>query len=60
TPADAEALYELGSAYEGMGRGSDAARALESAGKVAKSQEIADKLAEGLGRLRVGSQQQVP
>ena len=52
TPADAEALYELGSAYEGMGRANDAARAFESAAKVAKSQELADRVAKGLGRLR--------
>jgi hypothetical protein len=43
-----------------MGRASDAERVLQAAAKLAKSQEIADKLAEGLGRLRVGSQQQVP
>ena len=52
TPADAEALYELGSAYEGMGRANDAARAFESAAKVAKSQELADRVAKVLGRLR--------
>jgi Flp pilus assembly protein TadD len=60
TPDDTLALYELGLAYERMGRASDAERVLQAAAKLAKSQEIADKLAEGLGRLRVGSQQQVP
>lgn len=52
TPADAVALYELGLAYESMNRGSDALRAFQSAGTLAKSQELAQRLAEGLDRLR--------
>lgn len=51
-PNDAEAIYELGLAYERMGRASEAERAFQAAGKLAKSQELADRLAEGLGRLR--------
>jgi Flp pilus assembly protein TadD len=56
TPADAEALYELGLSYERTGRASDAVRVFQTAGKLARSQELADRLAEGLGRLRVDSQ----
>jgi len=52
TPDDALALYELGLSYERTGRAGDAVRAFQSAGKLAKSQELADRLAEGLGRLR--------
>jgi protein O-mannosyl-transferase len=51
-PNDALALYELGLSYERMGRISDAERVFQAAGKVAKSQELADRLAEGLVRLR--------
>jgi tetratricopeptide (TPR) repeat protein len=60
TPDDALALYELGLAYERMGRASDAERVLQAAAKLATSPELADRLAEGLGRLRAGSQQHVP
>ena len=56
TPDDALALYELGLAYERIGRGGDAERIFREAGKLAKSPELADRLAESLGRLRVGSQ----
>ena len=52
THDDALALYELGLSYEGMGRGGEAVRAFQTAGKLAQSQELADKLAEALGRLR--------
>jgi Flp pilus assembly protein TadD len=52
TPDDALALYELGLSYERMGRASDAERVFQAAGKLAKSPELADKLVEGLGRLR--------
>jgi Flp pilus assembly protein TadD len=60
TPDDALALYELGLAYERMGRAIDAERIFREARKLAKSQELADRVAEGLGRLRVDSQQHVP
>ncbi len=60
TPNDALALYELGLSYERLGRAGDAERIFREAGKLAKSQELADRLAEGLGRLRVDSQQHVP
>ncbi|HLF83628.1 MAG TPA: tetratricopeptide repeat protein [Blastocatellia bacterium] len=56
-PDDALALYELGLAYERTGRTSDAVRVFQTAGKLAKSQELADRLAEGLGRLRGDSRQ---
>jgi len=52
TPDDALALYELGLAYERMGRASDAERIFREAVKLAKSQELADRVAEGLVRLR--------
>jgi len=51
TPDDPLALYELGLCYERTGRQGDAARVFQNAGKLAKSQELADRLAEGLGRL---------
>jgi Flp pilus assembly protein TadD len=51
TPADAEALYELGLAYQRMGRTEDARRALQRAQALAKSQELANKIAEELGPL---------
>jgi tetratricopeptide (TPR) repeat protein len=57
-PSDAEALYELGLSYEGTGRVSDAMCAFQTASKLAKSLELADKLAEGLSRLR-GERQHV-
>ncbi len=57
TSDDALALYELGLSYERTGRASDAVRAFQTAGKLAKSQELADRLAEGLGRLRGDSRQ---
>lgn len=60
TPADAEALYELGLSYERTGRTGDAVRVFQTAGKLAKSQELGDRLAEGLGRLRGDSRQHVP
>lgn len=56
-PDDAEALYELGLSYERTGRVSDAVRAFQTASKLAESQELADRLAEGLGRLRGDSRQ---
>lgn len=52
TPDDALALYELGLCYERTGRSDDAERVFENASKLAKSQELADRLAEGLSRLR--------
>lgn len=52
TPDDALALYELGLCYEKSGRQNDAVRVLQNAGKLAKSQELADRLAESLDRLR--------
>lgn len=60
TPADALALYELGLSYVRMGRAIDAERVFQAAGKLAKSQELADRLAEGLGRLRGDGGQHVP
>jgi tetratricopeptide (TPR) repeat protein len=57
TPDDALALYELGLCYEKTGRSGDAVRVLEKAFKLAKSQELADKLAESLGRLRGDTRQ---
>jgi len=56
-PDDALALYELGLSYERTGRASDAVRVFQTAGRLAKSQELADRLAEGLGRLRGDSRQ---
>jgi len=50
-PDDADAFYELGLAYEQMGRMEDAARAFSLAQRVAKSHQLADKIAEGLNRL---------
>ena len=52
TPDDAEAFYELGLAYEQMGLRDDAARAFVSGHRVAKSPELAEKLAESLSRLQ--------
>ena len=49
---DALALYELGLSYEQIGRASDAIRSFQMAAKLATSQELADRLAESLGRLR--------
>jgi tetratricopeptide (TPR) repeat protein len=54
TPDDALALYELGLCYERTGRTADAVRAFQASSTRAKSQELADKLAEGLGRLQGG------
>jgi tetratricopeptide (TPR) repeat protein len=52
TPNDAEALYELGLAYERMGRKDGAASAFTRGQRVAKSRQLADKMAEGLSRLQ--------
>jgi tetratricopeptide (TPR) repeat protein len=48
TPEDAEAHYELGLAYKKMGRTDDAKRAFQRARALAKSQELAGKIAEEL------------
>jgi len=51
TPRDAEALYELGLAYERVGRESDAVLALKRAGSQAKSEELASRISASLTRL---------
>lgn len=51
-PDDAMALYELGLAYERLGRSDDAIRAFQRGQGAAKSQELAAKIAESLGRFR--------
>ena len=51
-PEDALALYELGLCYERTGRPQDAVRVLQKAGKLSKSQELTDRLAESLARLK--------
>jgi tetratricopeptide (TPR) repeat protein len=51
-PEDALALYELGLCYERTRRPEDAVRAFQKAGKLSKSQELTDRLAESLARLR--------
>lgn len=56
-PDDALALYELGLCYERTGQTSDAMRVFQTAGKLAKSQELGNRVAEGLGRLRNDSRQ---
>ncbi len=58
TPDDALALYELGLCYERVGRQNDAVGVLQNAGKLAKSQELADKVAESLGRVGGDKRQQ--
>jgi protein O-mannosyl-transferase len=55
TPDDAEAFYELGLAYEQMGRKDEAASAYSRGQRVAKSQQLADKMAESLSRLQKAS-----
>ncbi len=52
TSNDAEMYYELGIAYEGAGRSSDAVRAFQMASSLAKSQELVSKIDESLSRLR--------
>jgi len=52
-PEDALALYELGLSYERTRRPEDAVRVFQKAGKLSKSQELTDRLAESLARLRV-------
>jgi tetratricopeptide (TPR) repeat protein len=52
TPDDAEALYELGLAYERMVRLDDALRAFQRGQGLAKSRELANKIAESLDRFR--------
>ncbi len=52
TPGDAEAFYELGLAYERMGRMDDALRAFQMGQGLARSQELAKKIAESLDRFR--------
>jgi tetratricopeptide (TPR) repeat protein len=52
TPNDAEAFYELGLAYERMGRKDEAAGAFSRGQRVAKSRQLADKMADGLSRLQ--------
>lgn len=59
TPDDAEAFYELGLAYERMGRRGDAASAFSRGQLVAKSHQLADKIAESLSRLQKASQRTV-
>lgn len=57
TPNDAEAFYELGLAYERMGRKDEAGSAFSRGQRVAKSRQLADKMADGLSRLqKAGSQ----
>ena len=51
-PEDAPALYELGLCYERSRRPEDAVRVFRKAGKLSKSQELTDRLAESLARLR--------
>lgn len=57
TPGDAEAFYELGLAYERMGRKDDAAGAFSRGQRVAKSPQLAEKMADGLSRLKASGQQ---
>lgn len=52
TPNDAEAFYELGLAYERMGRKDEAASAFNRGQRVAKSRQLADKMADELSRLQ--------
>jgi protein O-mannosyl-transferase len=52
TPLDAEALYELGLAYERISRLDDALRAFERGQGRARSQELANKIAESLALIR--------
>lgn len=49
---DPEAFYELGLAYEQMGKAGNAIRAYEQGRQLASSPELADRMAEGLRRLR--------
>ena len=51
-PEDALSLYELGLCYERTRRPEDAVRVFQKAGKLSKSQELTDRLAESLARLR--------
>jgi protein O-mannosyl-transferase len=49
-PRDAYALYELGIAYEKLGRMEEARRVMERGQGLAKSEELANKLAESLNK----------
>jgi tetratricopeptide (TPR) repeat protein len=57
SPDDAEALYELGITYEQMGRRDEAVSAFGRGQRVAKTHQLADKMAEGLTRLQKASRQ---
>jgi Flp pilus assembly protein TadD len=53
-PDDAEVLYELGLAYEKTTRKDDAAKTLQRALPLSKSQELSEKIRESLKRITGG------
>jgi len=51
-PGDADAFFQLGLVYEQMGRSTDAIRTFQQAEALSRSQELTNKIGEGLARVR--------